>query len=599
MQPLLTRVSLFALLLGCSGVAEPNPGAPPELSPEHDAGSVPDAGFPDPVPVSLERPPLGGGGLVALADGRIVAAHPPSGGLYVVESSLEVRALDLGLAADPGRLVADAEGRVHVVLRGAGELLTVDPDDLTVLGRRALCPMPRGLAFQAPQGRLVATCADGRLLALTPDPAGAALELASLDADLRDVVVTESRLWVAVFRAAELLELDEEGALLATHTIPDRVVAVEGEDDVRMAANSAYRIRERDGVVTMTHQVSTVSVVDVSSPRGYGSSPRGIIRPGCGAGVVAHVLTRFGVGAEPSSSGLLVDAALVVDFAFSGDDVLAVSGASRPAGRGASAVLVRGAEIDQGFPCLSNDGSPSLWSAVAAQALPDGRVAVLRADAAELAILRGNLIDELVELGAVVEHSPGYHVFHQHTSSGVACASCHPEGGDDGITWHLSEIGPRRTQSLLGGLGGTAPFHRAGDVPDMETIMSEAFVNRMGGALHGSEVFHVAQWLDLHPQPSGFADDPAAAERGRMHFESRCSSCHAGERFSDHLNHRLGHTPMQTPMLDGVRYRGPWLHDGCAETLERTLDSSCLADADHVVTDEWARRDLVAYLRGL
>ena len=40
----------------------------------------------------------------------------------------------------------------------------------------------------------------------------------------------------------------------------------------------------------------------------------------------------------------------------------------------------------------------------------------------------------------------------------LACASCHPEGHDDGQVWNFSALGPRRTQSLAGGIAGTEPF---------------------------------------------------------------------------------------------------------------------------------------------
>jgi hypothetical protein len=68
-----------------------------------------------------------------------------------------------------------------------------------------------------------------------------------------------------------------------------------------------------------------------------------------------------------------------------------------------------------------------------------------------------------VPLGGASVADSAHDLFH--TGRAIACASCHPEGGEDGHVWHFSGFGPRRTQSLQVGLAGTAPFHWAGDMP--------------------------------------------------------------------------------------------------------------------------------------
>src|SRR6185295_19662796 len=102
----------------------------------------------------------------------------------------------------------------------------------------------------------------------------------------------------------------------------------------------------------------------------------------------------------------------------------------------------------------------------------DGRLLVQTRDPAAL------VVTSPATTPAILLHVPlsltardtGFEIFNQPTRAGIACMSCHPEGGDDGHTWFFGEdsIGgpfhPRRTQSLRGGILGTAPFHWNGDM---------------------------------------------------------------------------------------------------------------------------------------
>src|SRR5581483_1054009 len=67
-------------------------------------------------------------------------------------------------------------------------------------------------------------------------------------------------------------------------------------------------------------------------------------------------------------------------------------------------------------------------------------------------------------LSGVSRADTGHAIFHQATEFGLACASCHPEGGEDGRIWSFQTLGLRRTQSIRGGILSTAPFHWDGDM---------------------------------------------------------------------------------------------------------------------------------------
>ena len=85
--------------------------------------------------------PISGGNLLVTRDGRAVIADADRDRVIVVELGHDT-ATEIALAAgsEPGRLVEDTAGRVHIALRGSGELLT-----LTAQGReqRHVCGDPR------------------------------------------------------------------------------------------------------------------------------------------------------------------------------------------------------------------------------------------------------------------------------------------------------------------------------------------------------------------------------------------------------------------------------------------------------------------------
>src|SRR5204862_5316171 len=96
-------------------------------------GSVLDAGGPRaPVFEGTNRqadapPPLSGGTLIVVGDGRTaVASDPDRDKVWVVDlPSKTVKSLDLQKGDQPGRLLVDSAGRAHVALRASGGRLTL------------------------------------------------------------------------------------------------------------------------------------------------------------------------------------------------------------------------------------------------------------------------------------------------------------------------------------------------------------------------------------------------------------------------------------------------------------------------------------------
>jgi mono/diheme cytochrome c family protein len=230
-----------------------------------------------------------------------------------------------------------------------------------------------------------------------------------------------------------------------------------------------------------------------------------------------------------------------------------------------------------------------------------GTVVAFQPDTGELVIGGGR-----IRVAPELEHDRGHQLFHQVTMVGLSCASCHPEGGEDGHTWDFQPVGPRRTQSLLGGLGGHEPFHWNGDQADMNDIMRVTFGERMQGFFDPADVNLIQLWLDAQPTPAGVVHDAAMVERGRLVFEDAgvgCAGCHSGEALTNDRNEDVGTgRDFQVPSLRGVMHRAPYFHDGCAATLDAVVGGACGTSGRHGNTAGLTpaqRADLVAYLRSL
>src|SRR6185369_17236685 len=91
-------------------------------------------------------PPLSGGTLlITQGDAFAVLSDPDRDRVFVISGTAlsggggNHRAVALNPGDQPGRIVEDAAGRVHVVLRGGGEIAVIDPAAATLLERRPVC----------------------------------------------------------------------------------------------------------------------------------------------------------------------------------------------------------------------------------------------------------------------------------------------------------------------------------------------------------------------------------------------------------------------------------------------------------------------------
>jgi len=578
---------------------------------------------PSPNPPPSWGVPISGGTMLITRDGKFaVVADPDRDRIVSVDLGKHavVAEIQLNAGDEPGRLIEDGAGRIHVALRHGGALFTLDGATATSGLRRVACSEPRGLAWQASSDLVHVACAGGELVSFA-SAAGEAVRDLRLERDLRDVIVSGDVLRVSRFRTAELLTIDATGTIIdrASSPIVKRTVqsgssfpndcpncgggvSPEAPQIVDALPAVAWRaVPLADGAVLVSHQ-RQVKARMKTEPGGYG--------PGCGGGPVEHAVTIMRAGQPPFAVQRLISGALPVDVAVSprGDLVAFAMAGTHDIHQVVAASLTLPDREDEdcgGFrdstPLINDDlGAPTSIAY-----LPDGRLAVYYPESPAIVIHDG-LASEAILLPGGFGYDSGRALFHTATGSGLACASCHPEGRDDGLVWEFEGIGFRRTQNLAGGILARAPYHWNGDMKDFDMLMHDVFAVRMsGGEPSRSQKLSLGPWLERIPAPKGVVVDAAAAERGRALFDSvevGCASCHNGALLTNNQLFDVGTGgKLKVPSLVGVGARAPFMHDGCAATLSDRFGACGGGDA-HGQTSQLTPAqlaDLTAYLESL
>jgi mono/diheme cytochrome c family protein len=362
----------------------------------------------------------------------------------------------------------------------------------------------------------------------------------------------------------------------------------------------AWRTVASAGGAVVLHQRAVTSAVSLTTG-GYGNGGR------CQTGVVQSTVSLVGAAA-PAAMPSLAGVALAVDLALAPGEqrvALAVAGNAAFPELG-QVVEFMMSELPSGRTATCATGHPVAGvsgQAVAVAYAPSGQLVVQTREPAALTWPGGSTL----MLSSESRADTGHTLFHANAGGFVACASCHPEGGDDGHIWTFNPIGARRTQHLGGGVAGTAPFHWDGDMPSFTDLAHDVFGQRMsGGALAPDQVAALERWSTHLPAiPASPARDPSAVARGRAIFADptvACASCHGGPRFTNNLTVDVGTGgAFQVPSLVGVAWRAPLMHNGCALTL-RDRFSECGGDERH---GRWQQLspaqldDLIAYLETL
>jgi mono/diheme cytochrome c family protein len=195
------------------------------------------------------------------------------------------------------------------------------------------------------------------------------------------------------------------------------------------------------------------------------------------------------------------------------------------------------------------------------------------------------------------------------SADGRACASCHPDARDDGLSWS-SPGGRRQTPMLVERLDGTAPYGWDGAAKDFTHHLMHTTARLGGFGLGRRDVADLQSYIASLRVPSASRiGDDAQIARGDVIFHSRdtgCAGCHGGHASMDGETHdvesarrgELKHA-FDTPSLHLVAHSAPYFHDGRFSTLAKLLAGS---DGAMGTTSQLSSEDrdaLVAYLETL
>lgn len=557
----------------------------------------------------------------------------------------------------PRALSLSADGaRVAVALERSGEVALVRASDAVIARRRRVCARPISAAFDERTNAVIVTCAaDDVVLAL--------------DAD-----TLEERSRVAVSSLPWGLLIDQRASLAYVthfHGPGVSVVSIDGRSTLALR-----RARDVPELPPRAHRT-----LAHGKPRSLYDLA---LDPSSGALWVAHELhaddtpqpaldfesTVFAavtvLERESSAQTLSIDARLAgVDGAFG--DVISGPRAIRFSRDGARAFVVAQASEDvlvvdvqrrvqvgllrplsghwpQGI-ALTRDGARAFVdlrntgsvSCLTLRADADGRVSLAKPP--ELIALRErDPMPAELRLGQRVFFTANDTDVPVTTNRWMACASCHPEGTTNRITWHF-EQGPRDTPSNAGGVDGF--LFRTAARRTLQEYWKTINVEQGGHFAPDDTV--LAPYLDALaafvergiPAPPPPTTDPARVARGRVIFfrdDTRCARCHEGPSFTDSgaqnpsldlagpvrlwdvgtcnasdrphedfAGHPRRPCEFDTTALRGLWDSAPYLHDGSARTLRAVLTHRNIGDrhgrTSHLSAHEID--DLVEFLRSL
>ncbi|MEX1366934.1 MAG: hypothetical protein AB1Z98_27655 [Nannocystaceae bacterium] len=554
-----------------------------------------------------------GGGAVFVADrsaDRVLALDPgdEQGKGLAVSRSVEI--------AEPHGLGLTPDGATLLVTSVANqELVAVDVATFTVSWRRHLAPEPRGVAVSS-DGRSAAVGFLSSSAVATVELAAAGESVRWHSLDPRDRVHIEE-------------EQDEDFVSSVASLREARSRFQVPSDTGRRQARNAYAVGFiGDDLLVAPHQLATPQMkfrpqeeMDDSYGGGAVSVPPLVHRvatiSGVGTATSRMVSAQYSVH-QPR--GLAYDAGRDAMFlgGYGDDRVLAVVDASQQlpfvlwqanvGGRGDDACGVDGLAVDGDDLFIHCELSRRIIR-LDLEGFTVGGSEVGLAEGAWRAgpQLAASLRSELVERGAELFRRGGDSRLSD--NGALACASCHPEGRADGLTWRLGKS-ILQTPILAGRVVGTAPYKWDGQDEDLDASLHHT-ISRLGGFPErlGRRDFEglTAYITSMSPPRPATEIDAEAVARGRELFASKdlaCDACHDGDKLTDGQQYPLGKTRFgatDTPSLIGVAHSAPYYHDGSAGDLRTLLtDRGTVHDmAELGSLSEQQVSDLDVFLRTL
>lgn len=583
------------------------------------------------APLGGPRPPTrgaapaqAGSAIAAIGQGALVI-DADSGALLRLDDQLAVKA---SLAIGPGaaQLVYDPRTQRAFVADRAGDRIVVVAVGATKLTKVATWKTPVepfGVALTPDGGALlVTTVADRTLVALSTVDGGEQWRHA-LASEPRGVAISadgeEALVGYLTTGTVERIALADarHGGRHVALTAPAPSGRGFDPNQPRAVgqafARNAFAVRFiGNDLAIAAHQVSTPIQAgdgrENTGSYGGGFNPPiehrlAFLGPAEG-GVTAQVGARITIH-QPQAVAWDAKADRVYVAGYGSDDLLTIDNASQASAAmlGVGPVGKPGATCGPQGLAVSDDGSVLVWCGVSRTVARIHAGPGVNTTLATTAALTASRLSPIAHRG--LELFRAANDARLSTRGALACASCHPEGKDDGLSWRI-EGHVLQTPLLAGRIVGTHPYKWDGGDPNLTASLGSTMRRLGGSGLPPDDVKAVAAFLEAQPAPRRPGRDRAQVARGKHLFDSElgCTSCHDGAALTDRATHALGSADLKkvdTPSLVGLASSAPYYHDGSAATLPALLRDTAsvhgMAETAHLSDRQIG--DLVAYLETL
>ncbi len=577
-----------------------------------------------------------------------------SSGLLVIDDETGTLSLldKVGKALDSarvgrraGQLAVDRKRKTVFVANRAGDTIEVLQygKGLTKKDRFVTAAEPYGVALTPDGSTLLVTTVAGRSLQAFTSDTGDALWSIDIGPEARAVTVSpDSKEAVVSFLgtgAIARVELATQRvrfkAIGATHSVTEEGVDFGRSKNVPLRfARNAFAATFVGDTAVVAYQQSTPKAIAVNQreSRGtYGGSsegnpplvhrlafmPRGWTSPG-----QAHVRMQMPRAIAYDS---VQDELLIADLAT--DEVLSLAHATKgEMGSGMrislqKALAANHAERPKSSKNPWKDDGPGVCGPKGIATTDDGNLVVHCSLSKQVAFVDRS-DNNKISFSPVLAKSKmsaaakrGRILFHKGNDArlssrgGMACANCHPEGRNDGLSWRI-EGTDLQTPLLAGRMKGTHPFKWDGQDKDLHTSLMHTVVRLGGHGIAASDAKDLQAYLESMEgvRVAGLADGTLSAKqhRGKALFNSKelgCRTCHSGKNYSDGKSYDLGDDldKVNTPSLIGLAASAPYYHDGSAPSLRAlVLGNATVRGMGNMQNlDEKEVDELIAFLETL
>ena len=555
----------------------------------------------------------------------LYVADTDDGVIRVIDAGTFAELSSLGVGGAPSQLVMTTEGRMFVSIRDRHAILAVtgtgtETDPLCITGRAETPAEPLGLALTPDENSVLVASGWGHALSVYGAHGLDAISTTELAREPRAVVVSDDgkRAFVSHAVGGDLDVVDLAASAVRHVSLRSKESLASGRfglGDFALESGQGFALAKSTapaGRVFAPHAAIRPVLVSTEDQQasGYGSVEVGptedfdvaVLDDDTG------VLVRHTMGNEGGTTCVLPRAAAVT---MAGELLVACVGSSEILAFDAAAVnpheaKVRSWKVPEGPLGIAVDEASArafVWSqfahAVTSIALA-GKPALTLASAT---LPRTTLMSPERVRGRILFHSADARI----SADGRACASCHPDGRDDGLVWATPD-GPRNPPMLAGRLEGTGPYGWLGSSMDVPGHLKKTFARLGAKGLPDPDRDALVAYLRAMPAPDrGPAPDEALARVGARIFDSEqagCASCHGEDGTTpDTLTHNVGswansdvRGDFDTPSLRFVGGTGPYFHDGRYRTLDALLRHTNGKMGQTAQLSAEARSALVAYL---